>query len=139
ETRIPPALVKVGRTYRVRVRMKDDTGRWSHWSLPVEFVAGQPDSSAALLEHLRISELMYQPAAGSEFEFVELHNASADQTLELDGAKCTQGIDLIFPAGTSLAPNGFLLVVRATNANDYAAFRAHYGLSSDVLIGGSYQ
>ncbi|MEO8429283.1 MAG: thrombospondin type 3 repeat-containing protein, partial [Verrucomicrobiota bacterium] len=44
-----------------------------------------------------------------------------------------------FPAGTSLAPNAFLLVVKATNANDYAAFRARYGLSSDVLIAGPYQ
>jgi hypothetical protein len=136
---IPSAIVKVGRTYRVRVRMKDDTGRWSHWASPVEFVAGQPDNSAALLEHLCISELMYQPAASSEFEFIELQNASPDLTLELNGAKFTQGIDFTFPAGTSLPPSAFLLVVKATNANDYAAFRAYYGLSNDVLIAGPYQ
>ena len=36
---IPGGLAKPGRTYRVRARMKDGTGRWSHWSAPVEFVA----------------------------------------------------------------------------------------------------
>jgi hypothetical protein len=39
EVAIPPNLVKPAHTYRVRVRMKDSTGRWSHWSAPVEFTA----------------------------------------------------------------------------------------------------
>lgn len=34
---VPSDAVEAGRTYRVRVRMQDDTGRWSHWSLPIEF------------------------------------------------------------------------------------------------------
>jgi hypothetical protein len=40
EMAIPADGVKPGRTYRARVRMKDNTGRWSHWSAPVEFIAG---------------------------------------------------------------------------------------------------
>ncbi len=39
---IPAGVIKVGCTYRVRCRMKDNTGRWSHWSDPVQFVAGEP-------------------------------------------------------------------------------------------------
>jgi spore coat protein CotH len=39
EVTVPANVVQPGRTYRARVRMKDDTGRWSHWSAPVEFVA----------------------------------------------------------------------------------------------------
>ena len=35
---IPAGVAKTGHTYRVRARMKDVTGRWSHWSAPVEFV-----------------------------------------------------------------------------------------------------
>ena len=38
EIRIPPAAVQAGHAYRVRVRMKDDTGRWGHWSNPVQFI-----------------------------------------------------------------------------------------------------
>ena len=39
---IPESAVKSGHRYRVRVCMKDVTGRWSHWSAPIEFVAGAP-------------------------------------------------------------------------------------------------
>ena len=39
---IPAGVVREGGTYRVRCRMKDNTGRWSHWSDPVQFVAGEP-------------------------------------------------------------------------------------------------
>jgi hypothetical protein len=41
EIAIPQKAVTPGHTYRVRVRMKDITGRWSHWSAPIEFEAGQ--------------------------------------------------------------------------------------------------
>ena len=37
----PSTAVTTGHTYRARVRMKDATGRWSHWSAPVQFVAGE--------------------------------------------------------------------------------------------------
>ena len=39
---IPPIGLEVGHLYRVRLRMKDKTGRWSHWSAPIEFRAGTP-------------------------------------------------------------------------------------------------
>ncbi|MBP8303006.1 MAG: lamin tail domain-containing protein [Phycisphaerae bacterium] len=38
---IPEDNLAPGSTYRVRCRMKDKTGRWSHWSAPIEFVAGE--------------------------------------------------------------------------------------------------
>ena len=41
EITLPANAVKSSLTYRTRVRMKDDAGRWSHWSSPVEFVAGK--------------------------------------------------------------------------------------------------
>lgn len=37
---LPAGTAKPGHTYRARVRMKDASGRWSHWSDPVEFTAG---------------------------------------------------------------------------------------------------
>jgi hypothetical protein len=39
EVIIPPDALKPGHTYRARVRMKDQSGRWSHWSAPYQFVA----------------------------------------------------------------------------------------------------
>jgi hypothetical protein len=34
---IPASALVAGNTYRLRCRMKDNIGRWSHWSEPVEF------------------------------------------------------------------------------------------------------
>src|SRR5688572_425022 len=34
---LPPKVCVAGHTYRVRARFKDGTGRWSHWSAPVQF------------------------------------------------------------------------------------------------------
>ncbi len=38
EIQVPAEAAHPGHTYRARVRMKDATGRWSHWSEPVKFV-----------------------------------------------------------------------------------------------------
>ncbi|MCU0748728.1 MAG: lamin tail domain-containing protein [Akkermansiaceae bacterium] len=37
--KIPLGVAKPGKTYRVRVRHKDTTGNWSHWSSPAQFLA----------------------------------------------------------------------------------------------------
>ncbi len=131
---LPANALKVGRTYRVRARLQDVTGRWSHWSAPVQFVAGEPDLATALTENLRISEVMYDPLGGGAFEFVELYNRHPSQTLDLGGAKFTKGIDLTFPAGTLLPPGGYLVVIKTTEAD----FRHHYGLAPDVLLVGPF-
>ena len=132
---IPSSVVKAGETYRVRCRVKDNTGRWSRWSAPIQFVCGPPDSAAALLASLRISELMYHAPLGSEFDFIELHHAGGPLPLDLNGAKFTQGIDYTFGPGTIIPAGGYLLLVKTTNI---AAFRAHYGISPDLSIVGPY-
>lgn len=39
---IPLGVTVAGKTYRVRVRHKDTTGNWGHWSTPVQFAATAP-------------------------------------------------------------------------------------------------
>ncbi len=137
--RIPAAVVHPGRTYRVRCRMQDNTGRWSHWSAPVQFVAGA-SIAAGMLEGLRLTELMYHPApapdgtSGDEFEFIEFKNVGA-QTLDLSGVSLTNGVTFRFADSnvTSLAPGQFVLVVR-----NEQAFRTRYGAALSGRIAGSY-
>jgi len=144
DIRIPAAVVKPGRTYRVRCRMKDATGRWSHWSAPVQFIAGEP-VSAGILDSLRITELMYNPAAADvsageldvdndEFEFVELKNIG-DQPLDLAYVSFVRGVTFDFAGSSvaSLGPGQFVLVVR-----NKAAFESRYGTSLSSRIAGQY-
>lgn len=135
---IPSGILKVGHSYRVRARMKDTTGRWSHWSAAVEFIAGEPDQAVALEQSLCLSELMVNPAGGSQYEYLELHNLDANTGLDLGGATFTKGITFTFPPGTTIPPSGYLLVVKADATNNYAGFRAQYGLSAEVPIVGPY-
>jgi hypothetical protein len=135
---IPAGVLKVAHSYRVRARMKDTAGRWSHWSAAMQFTAGEPDQTVALEQSLCLSELMVNPVGGSQFEYLELHNLSQDTALDLGGAIFTKGIDFSFPAGTTIPPLGYLLVVKSPSAGNFADFRSHYGLSSDVSIVGPY-
>ena len=147
----PSVAVEAGHTYRARVRMKDDTGRWSHWSAPVQFTATSATTSD-LATSLRISELHFHPAdptateiaAGfddaDDFEFMELANIS-DASLDLSGAEFQrqgaggdqQGIDFRFADGevVSLAPGQAVVVVE-----DLDAFTFRYG--TDIPVAGQW-
>ena len=138
EISVPQDLVRVGRHYRVRAQVKDSTGRTSHWSAPIEITVIEPDTASELADYLRISEIMYNPPDGGEFEFIELHNASSDQEIDISGASFTRGIDYSFPVGTKIASDGYLLVVKADSSGDFGVFRNHYGLNPSVAITGPY-
>lgn len=45
---LPVSAVSVGKTYRARVRQQDNTGRWSRWSDPIQFV---PSAAVETLVH----------------------------------------------------------------------------------------
>lgn len=135
---VPASALRTGSTYRARVRHLDNTGRWSHWSTPLEFVVSAPDISI-LTANLVITEMMYHPsdatpteiAAGfqtSDFEWIELHNVSTTITLDLTDVRFTKGIDSDIPSGTTLPPGGYALVVA-----DPAAFAFRYGSGLPVI------
>ncbi|MBN1360467.1 MAG: lamin tail domain-containing protein [Sedimentisphaerales bacterium] len=140
DVKIPASVVRPGRTYRVRCRMKDTSGRWSHWSAPVQFEAGEP-IAVGVLADLRVTELMYNPAdppagdiAGDEFEFIELKN-TGDETLDLTSVSIVNGVTFDFAgsAVTTLGPGQFVLVVR-----NEPAFLSRYGMGLASRIAGQY-
>jgi len=83
----------------------------------------------ALLDGLRVTELMYHAAEGSEYDYVELQNIG-ETTLHLSGVRFTEGIDFLFPAMTLEA--GRHVVV----ASDTTAFVSAYG--SNISVAGEY-
>lgn len=126
--------MKVGRLYRARVRFKDVTGRTSRWSEPLEFTAAAVTGTGAGMADLRISELMYDPAADG-YEFLELHNRNPGSGMLLTGMRFTSGIQFEFGAGAVLAPGGYGVLIRSTNV---AGFRSHHGLDDSVQVLGTY-
>jgi Concanavalin A-like lectin/glucanases superfamily/Lamin Tail Domain/Bacterial Ig domain/CotH kinase protein len=113
---MPEFAVQPDRFYRARVRHKDNTGRWSQWSLPIEFRPSPRDTISQLRTNLVFSEVMYNPPGdgvndGDEFEFVELKNIGPF-TLNLSGLFFSQGITFGFTNGTTLAPGATFLLAR---------------------------
>ncbi len=134
EVRIPLGRVLPGHTYRTRAKMKDTTGRWSHWSAPVEFAAAPPLKPIAQQASLRITELMYNPLDGGDIEFVELQNIG-DAAVDLRGVRFDGGIDFEFSGGavTSLGPGEFVVVVK-----NRSAFESSYD-ASGIKIAGEFE
>lgn len=133
---VPPGAVEVGHTYRMRVKMKDSAGRWSHWSSAMQFVAGP--SPSTVKDSLRIVEINYNPSAppigspytSDDFEFIEVKNIS-NQVVNLNGVKFTNGIDFTFP-NMDLAAGESAVVVR-----NLAAFQSRYN-TAGMKIAGAY-
>lgn len=123
---LPPGACLPGYVCRVRVRVKNTVGRWSHWSPPVEFYTGPPAHPP--ITTLKITELMYHPLRQgylpeTEFEFIELKNVE-ETPLDLTGLRFIAGISFTFPAGTVLPPGKFAVL-----ASNSAHFETTYGLT----------
>jgi hypothetical protein len=136
---VPANVLKVGRSYRARVRHKDSTGRYGHWSEPVSFVTTGANYAQIIRNNLLITEVMYHPAPVSlaaefgrveeDFEFIELQNISPTLTLDLSNVNFDRGVDFDFfgSAVTSLAPGQRVLVVA-----NVAAFESRYGTGKPI-------
>lgn len=116
------------------VNLRDDGGQ-----LIATF--SYPGTPSALQQHLRISEIHYHPADATpaeelampavtedDFEFLELVNTGPD-TLDLAGARFTEGIAFTFPAATLAA--GQRLIV----AKHPAAFALRHPATTVPVLG----
>ncbi|MFC1781253.1 lamin tail domain-containing protein, partial [Planctomycetota bacterium] len=142
QVRIPASAVKSGQTYRVRCRMKDTSGRWSHWSAPEQFTVTSSIASS-LQEQLRVTEIMYNPALpvfeplydNDAFEFIELTNIGTSDLI-LSGLSFSDGITFDFAQGSiqNLFPSQSILVVKSLEA-----FVTRYGQQAISAVAGEYQ
>ncbi len=123
------AALQAGRTYKVRVRYKDDTGRWSHWSEPVQIVPDPANDNTT--PELVINEIMYNPIGTCGGEYIEIKNAGSN-IVALDGYKFTDGIEYDFADGSSIPAGGLIVLAR-----DSMEFVQRYGFAPFGDYGGS--
>ncbi|MGB2955070.1 MAG: lamin tail domain-containing protein, partial [Anaerolineales bacterium] len=90
----------------------------------------QLQNQLALLQGLRITEIMYNPIKGSDYEFIELKNVGT-QMLDLTGVRFSRGIRFTFPE-IMLNPAEYVVVV-----SNMSSFRSSYG--SEARIAGEYE
>lgn len=90
-----------------------------------------PSDTSSLRENLIVSELMYNPPGGDDYEFLELANIGAGP-LDLTGARFDEGITYTF--GETLLQPGELIVI----TRNPAVFSSHYGTEGIRLAPGGY-
>ncbi|MDP7049104.1 MAG: lamin tail domain-containing protein [Verrucomicrobiota bacterium] len=127
---VPSAAIEPGKTYRVRARFKDNTGRTSHWSAPAEFTASAP-SIQPLRDALRITEIMYHPAGNPDAEFIELQNIGWS-SIALGDLRLAGGVRYDFAvAGIDQLEAGQRLVI----ARNPGLIRAAQGGGGTIVLG----
>ena len=84
-----------------------------------------------LRDGLRVTELMYAPRGGGDYEFVEFRNTGPD-VLDLTGVRFTDGIEYVFTngAGSNVAPGEYVVLAR-----DPADFAERYDTAAMNLAG----
>jgi len=129
----PDGLQAVTNVLAVEVHQISDTSSDVVFGLSLDAVIRvEPDADAAytqalsLLQALRISEIMYNPAGGRDYEYVELINIGSEP-LDVSGARLDGGVQFTCPP-VDVPPQGRALVV-----NNRLAFEERWGTALPVL------
>ncbi len=86
-------------------------------------------NTAGGVDSVIINEIMYNPITGNDLdEYIELYNRGGS-TVDLSGWR-VEGVDLTFPAATSITGGAYLVVARSP-----AQIRSTYGLSASTVHG----
>jgi lamin tail-like protein/CotH protein len=90
-----------------------------------------PSNTSELRENLRISEIMYNPVGGDNFEYIELMNIGPT-ALDLAGVSFTNGITFTF--GPTILGAGQRIVI----VKDLASFAARYDTNGVNIASGGF-
>ncbi len=121
-------------------RATDGGTTWANFALPTPGLSNAtaaPTAYTNLRDYLRITEVMYAPTGGGDYEYVELQNISSTVTLDLSGVRFTSGIDYTFASGATLAPGAYVVVCkkRSTYLARYTSTAAVNALAAGSFSG----
>jgi len=97
------------------------------------FVAVLVGLSTRVSAEIRISEILYDPIQGGDFEFLEIHN-TGDSEVSIEGWAFTRGVRFVFPEGTMIGAGAYLVV-----AEDPAALAGAYEHLDEADLFGPYE
>jgi len=117
--------ITLNHSTKVKARVLS-SGEWSPICEAVFSVTGA--------QNIVVSEIMYHPTVGSEYEYIELKNISGE-ILDISDLSFTDGITFNFNGSsvTQLNNDAFVVVVKSN-----AAFASRYN-TNDILIAGEYE
>jgi hypothetical protein len=110
DARIYTGAITLNNSMTVKARVSN--GEWSALC-EADFTVGEIGSP------LRITEIMYNPTGGNNFEFIEVQNTGGNP-LDVSGFTF-QGITYAFPATTLIPPGGVLLLANSANPSAVAS------------------
>ncbi len=129
--------IQISNSTRVRARAKNG----DEWSAIDEanFIKQSTQGDLAFIrENLRVTEVMYNPALGSEFEYIEFFNVNETDSIALGSLAFTDGIDFRFSPNDVLPPQTYGLLTSAMDPSQLAQLRETYRLDDDALFFGPY-
>jgi hypothetical protein len=104
-------------------RYPDGEGRWYTMHTPTP---GKPNE-ISVNTSIVINELMYHPYENNDtLEYIELYNRG-NEAVDISGWSFDEGVDFVFPIGTVLQANNYLVV-----AKDYRAINKRYRITNVV-------
>lgn len=110
-------------------------GRWPDGAAafyPLTHPTPGTNNSAIRVGDVVINELMYDPISGNDDDqYIELYNKGAN-TVSLANWEFVSGVSFVFPAGTALPPEGYLVVAR----NPTNLWAEYTNLNGNNTVGG---
>ncbi|MCC6821494.1 MAG: lamin tail domain-containing protein [Verrucomicrobia subdivision 3 bacterium] len=139
EIRIPPGVVGAGHAYRVRARMKDSTGRWGHWSDPVQFIPKV--TTSAIAGDIIITEFFADTAGPDDNkEWFEIYNTT-DHDIDITGWTIADNdTDSHSIGGTNaviVSPKGYLVLGSSTSTSVNGGTPVDYAYGTAFTLGNS--
>jgi hypothetical protein len=139
EIRIPPGVVAVGHAYRARARMRDNTGRWGHWSNPVQFIPRV--TTNALPGEIIITEFFADTAGPDDNkEWFEIYNAT-EHDIDITGWTIADNdTDSHAISGTNamiVRSKGYLVLGNSTSTASNGGTPVDYAYGTNFTLGNS--
>lgn len=115
-------------------RIPDGGTAWADFAIPSPGISNGSTSTGHedVLEGLRITEIMFQPSGGPDYEYVEFQNIGST-AIPLGGVRLASGISYTFAAGTTLGARDFIVVCK-----NRSTFLNRYPSAADKLADGFF-